>query len=120
MDLPVRSVGSTFIADQPAIEGTLVVVAVALLDGEDPVVRFGIADTFTLEAEQGLWRLEETDPENTEPPYDAELRWYLEYAKTHSYGRKLRSPVVFGWDHDREEMILDGGSRHQRNYEEEA
>lgn len=89
----------TFIADQPASAAALDVVEVRLTsEGIDCPVRF-VFGLHIVETEAGLWTVTLNEDD------DGPSRWHLEYYTTEHFGRKVRNPPVFQWDHETEDMM---------------
>jgi hypothetical protein len=68
------------------------------LDALNEPVRFGL-ESFTLSEEEGLWTLSMNRRDDGLPD--------LEYHATAQYGKPVRDPVVFQWDHDKQEMVAN-------------
>lgn len=98
----VMDSGCTFVADQPARAEELNVIDVRLNSEElERPVRF-ILESFILEeGEAGCWAVTLGKNDFGIQKYD------LEYYATEKLGKAVRSPALFYWNHQREEMTGD-------------
>ena len=77
------------------------ILDVRLFEGPDPVIRFAMADGgITLADESGVWTIELGKPKGR-----GRASSHLQYYATKQFGRKVKNPVVFEWDQEREELV---------------
>jgi hypothetical protein len=88
-----------FAADQPLCGPRLNITEVLVyLDALKEPVTFAL-EAFTLSEEEGLWTLTMNHRDDGLP--DLEY-----YAKT-QHGKPVRDPVVYQWDHHKQEMVAN-------------
>lgn len=99
-DLPVDVAGGgrEFVAEHPMLASELNITSVCLVSEHlEGRINF-VLEHFTLVEEAGRWTVTVREGYLGIPEY------HLEYYATESFGRKVKHPTVYQWDHEKEEM----------------